>query len=493
MATLDTICTELVQNIAVNLEVDGCFALSQVCRSLRAATIDALLLREVIGTQHTLWNFHSINLIRIAQRLHYDARILQRYKCYALDLDRLGHWDKLAFNYSIQEHFGLDLETWARYAVADLRAFRLCSALNAQTETDGRGKFGFASESSFENTMRFLPHILVLKRKYYSQIQVEKLHIRLESHMKLIDLADPGIHASGLAPALAVQVVQAVQKEGALSALVSDRLAFSYCATMLSQDTPEAPLFGASSPRAAMTAFFKSRCKDFANRLKAAAEVSPSRDMRARRQPAAMTQAEAQIIIGSFSSLLRHAFREYRVRRLIGAGYYNFILPFALDVPMNHGITNTQPPIPFADDYSSEERTWEDWQADQLNVMTSYEFLTQGAWVGCYSYTQPNIPEIDAPMMDVAFDFTSGKTDEASTAIHATGVDSLGEFSLDGDIERTGHVSLIKLYNDGTSWEWNCQMTPFGIGGIWGPQNSDVVNGSVWLWKKEWTQARAAK
>ena len=260
---------------------------------------------------------------------------------------------------------------------------------------------------------------------------------------------------------------------------------------MLSQDTPEAPLFGASSPRAAMNAFFKSRCTAFAARLKAASEVSPSRDLRARRQPARMSQSEAQIIIGAFSSLLRHAFREYRVRRLIGSDYYTFILPFALDVPMDHGFRTAPPPAPFADDsLESRERKWEDWHADQIYDMTSCDFLTNGQWVGCYSYTYANVPEIDAPMMDIAFEFTSGGQYEAGTAVHATGVDSLGAFRLDGEVERTGHVCLNKVYEDGMMWEWNCQMTPFGIGGIWGPPNSDVVNGSVWLWKKGWTDGR---
>lgn len=239
-----------------------------------------------------------------------------------------------------------------------------------------------------------------------------------------------------------------------------------------------------------MNAFFKSRCKAFAERLKAASDLSPSRDMRARRQPARMSQAEAQIIIGAFSSLLRHAFREYRVRRLIGSDYYTFILPFALDVPMDHGIRSTRPPVPFAEETDEVERTWEDWHADQVHDMTCYDFLTTGQWVGCYSYIYPNVPEIDAPMMDVAFDFTSGSQDEAATAVLATGVDSIGSFRLDGEVERTGHVCLNKVYEDGTRWEWNCQMTPFGIGGVWGPPNSDVVNGSVWLWKKGWTEGR---
>lgn len=162
---LDTMPTEVVQEIAVNLEIDGCLALSQTCRSLRAATLDALLLKKVIGSQHTLWNFHSINLIRIAQRLHYDARILQRYKYYALDQDRLGRWDKFAFNRAVQTSFGLSLPVWTRYAVADLKAFRLCSELNTQVDADGCGKFGFASERAFGQAMRYLPHILVLKRE----------------------------------------------------------------------------------------------------------------------------------------------------------------------------------------------------------------------------------------------------------------------------------------------------------------------------------------
>ena len=166
-ATLDSVPTEVVHNIALHLEVDGCLALAQSCHSLRSSCLDALLLRQVIGTQHTLWNFHSLNLLRIARRLNYDIKILQRYKFFALDQDRLGRWDKLAFNETIQHHFGLDLDVWARFAVADLRAFRLCSELNSQVDESGRGKYGFASDASFERTMAYLPHILTLKRKYH--------------------------------------------------------------------------------------------------------------------------------------------------------------------------------------------------------------------------------------------------------------------------------------------------------------------------------------
>lgn len=303
---------------------------------------------------------------------------------------------------------------------------------------------------------------------------------------------DPSIHASGLAPALATQLVSVINKaDGGVNNVVSDRLAFSYCATMLSQDSAEVPLLGASNPRAAMNAFFTNRCSDFAKRLKLSAHASSTDLAVARRHTTTMSSAEAQIIIGAFSSLLRHAFREYRVRRLIGADYYTFILPFALDVPMDHHTPGVQPPLPFSDDAESTQRSWEDWHTDHIKHMTSYNFLTTGIWVGCYSYTYPNTPEIDAPMMDIAFRFSGGSTDDAATAIHATGTDSLGNFTLAGFVERSGHVGLTKLYEHGKRWEWNCQMTPFGIGGVWGPPGTDVVNGSVWLWKKEWTEARS--
>ena len=316
--------------------------------------------------------------------------------------------------------------------------------------------------------------------------------------MPAIDVIDSAIHASGLAPALALQVVKAVDHavdqggddgDSAVNAVVSNRLAFAYCATMLSQDTPEAPLLGASTQRAAMNAFFTSRCRDFAKRLQASAPSSPTEVAQPRRQTTRMTQAEAQVIIGAFSSLLRHAFREYRVRRLIGADYYTFILPFALDVPMDHGIKAIEPPLPFVDHDEIPQRSWEDWHADQIDVMTSYEFLSTGRWVGCYSYTYPKVPEIDAPMMDICFDFTTSSAGMSdATAVRATGTDSIGDFILHGFVERTGHVSLSKVYEHGTRWDWNCQMTPFGIGGVWGPPDSDIVNGSVWLWKKEWTE-----
>ncbi|KAL9087962.1 MAG: hypothetical protein Q9159_003317 [Coniocarpon cinnabarinum] len=452
---LDALPTEVLGHITHHLEVGACLCLGQTCRAIRHATHDALVLRDVISSQHILWNFHSLNLIRIARRLNYDAKILERYHVIARDQRRLGQWDKAAFNDVVQQHFGLDVDTWIRYALADSRAFHLCAELNCQVDENGRGKFGFASNAAFDKAMGFLPHLLTLKH--------------------------PSIHASGLAPALAMQIIKAINDGcGEVDSAVSDRLAFCYCATMLSQDTPEAPLLGASNARAAINAFFTSRCRDFANRLKASA--IPSSDVlspHAHRQTTRMTQAEAQIIIGAFSSLLRHAFREYRVRRLI-------------DVPMDHNRSRLRPSLPFSDRQPDHVRTWEEWHADQIEEMTSYEFLATGPWVGCYSLNvHPSVPEIDAPMMDIEFDFTAGgATEDDATVVHATGKDSIGVFRLDGFVERSGHVSLSKSYEHGKRWEWNCQMTPFGIGGVWGPPNSDLVNGSVWLWKKGWTEAR---
>ena len=179
---------------------------------------------------------------------------------------------------------------------------------------------------------------------------------------------------------------------------------------------------------------------------------------------------------------------------MMGSDYYTFILPFALDVPMDHGLGKATPPLPFADEHDC---AWEDWHADQILTMTSYPFLSLGQWVGCYSYTYPNTPEIDAPMMDIAFSVTAGGSTEsfdpasADTTVHGTGRDSIGTFTLHGSVERTGHVMLVKTYEDGKDWDWNCAMTPFGIGGVWGPRGSEVVNGSVWLWKKDWTEGRA--
>lgn len=70
-------------------------------------------------------------------------------------------------------------------------------------------------------------------------------------------------------------------------------------------------------------------------------------------------------------------------------------------------------------------------------------------------------------------------------------VDGVGKFGLRGSIAWDGKVVTItarKIYGFGHSWEWDCRLTPFGIVGHWGKAVAGHfrTNGYVWLWKQEW-------
>ncbi|KAF2498932.1 hypothetical protein BU16DRAFT_524952 [Lophium mytilinum] len=93
--------------------------------------------------------------------------------------------------------------------------------------------------------------------------------------------------------------------------------------------------------------------------------------------------------------------------------------------------------------------------------------------------------------------FSTRYEDTSAPVIESTtGVDSVGGFTLLGSLRETddGRVllHLAKTYTTvhgghaGHSWEWRAWVTPFGIVGAWGNLNTDVFQGYLWLWKKEW-------
>jgi hypothetical protein len=65
------------------------------------------------------------------------------------------------------------------------------------------------------------------------------------------------------------------------------------------------------------------------------------------------------------------------------------------------------------------------------------------------------------------------------------GVDSHGEFTLEGRVCEDGTVIIVKRYIvAGWSWTWTGHVTPFGIVGIWG--NQRYFGGYFWIRKEEW-------
>ncbi|KAH7084752.1 hypothetical protein BKA63DRAFT_402097 [Paraphoma chrysanthemicola] len=99
--------------------------------------------------------------------------------------------------------------------------------------------------------------------------------------------------------------------------------------------------------------------------------------------------------------------------------------------------------------------------------MTDSAFLA-GRWLGYYS-DQRRISNNVATIIDR----------------RSRGVDSHGEFTLEGRICADGTVNIVKKYIvAGWSWTWTAHVTPFGIVGIWG--NNRYFGGYFWIWKEDW-------
>ena len=68
--------------------------------------------------------------------------------------------------------------------------------------------------------------------------------------------------------------------------------------------------------------------------------------------------------------------------------------------------------------------------------------------------------------------------------IYGEGQDGVGTFTVIGTCKKgTGVVRAIKAYAT-HSWEWRGVLTPFGMGGIWGPGSR---GGWWWIWPREWS------
>jgi hypothetical protein len=127
-----------------------------------------------------------------------------------------------------------------------------------------------------------------------------------------------------------------------------------------------------------------------------------------------------------------------------------------------------------------------------LKTMTSTSFLQDGEWVGYYStgLVLGERVRFDPPMQGIRF----RAIPEAShifpdhVELQADGLDNVGRFSLSGFVQEDGTASFIKTYAAGFSWEWDAQMTPFGIIGAWGRNSREF--GNFWIWKKEWSHVR---
>jgi hypothetical protein len=151
--------------------------------------------------------------------------------------------------------------------------------------------------------------------------------------------------------------------------------------------------------------------------------------------------------------------------------------PSSFDIPF---LSFMDLPLPFSSDAAKE------FGLCHLRTMTRPEFLEDGEWAGyyCYSSPTPRVIDFDAPMLGIRFVTRRSNVNSTTLGLSAAGVDSIGGFSLHGEIDvESGVATMRKQYVTGTAWDWHCVMTPFGIVGSWGRQR---FGGWFWLWKANW-------
>ncbi|KAL9579461.1 MAG: hypothetical protein Q9212_005095 [Teloschistes hypoglaucus] len=137
-------------------------------------------------------------------------------------------------------------------------------------------------------------------------------------------------------------------------------------------------------------------------------------------------------------------------------------------------------PLPFTTDATAR------FQYCHLPKMTSKHFLEDGEWAGVYyAHTRngSNFPRFAPPMRNVRFQANLDPAQPRFVILEAGGRNALGEFSLQGRMEKeSGQMTLKQVYTGGTpKWDWTCMMTPFGIVGSWGDRRQ--FRGWAWLWK----------
>ncbi|KAH6875268.1 hypothetical protein BKA58DRAFT_379515 [Alternaria rosae] len=131
--------------------------------------------------------------------------------------------------------------------------------------------------------------------------------------------------------------------------------------------------------------------------------------------------------------------------------------------------------------------------------MFSSNFLSSGRWMGYYSDQRRALGRrrFGPPMHSVRFiaretteperDIKGVRSTFTIIDVQSRGTDAVGDFSLEGRVRHIdGYISLTKRYlSKDLSWEWEANMTPFGMVGAWGNYEGRF-GGYFWIWKEEW-------
>ncbi len=149
---------------------------------------------------------------------------------------------------------------------------------------------------------------------------------------------------------------------------------------------------------------------------------------------------------------------------------------------------------------------WDSWYSlHNVESLKSSNYLTKGPWCGYYiRFGDDPLGPLNPPMVDINFELVADPgSDAGDNADDSTRQKLRAKDCLDGldSFEITGTVSwdvygvtlrARKEYqNRGHGWDWDCQLTPFGLVGYWGLRNHQMPalrrEGIVWLWREEWT------
>ncbi|EGX52631.1 hypothetical protein AOL_s00007g414 [Orbilia oligospora ATCC 24927] len=182
--------------------------------------------------------------------------------------------------------------------------------------------------------------------------------------------------------------------------------------------------------------------------------------------------------------------------------------PLAIDIPFESFM---KLPLPFKSDPK-------DFASCHLEIMTSKEFLEDGAWMGFNGYGLPR--HLDLGIIGVNFIVVGesartngiGQTMDGSTSgldyeddyfepyawlredqtnggflmLQGIADHREGKVHLRGRIfPASGRVMLVITYAGGGILYWAAFMTPFGIFGRWGGDMGHR-DGYLWLWKEDW-------
>ncbi|KAK3053367.1 hypothetical protein LTR09_005536 [Extremus antarcticus] len=403
--TLELLPKELIAHIAAFCDATSVLQSSRTCRTIRAASYDALVFKEIlIASQLNNWDADTLDIDAISTRAAGNPEI------------------------------------WARYAVADQRAWH---SQESSWVLRGPGSPLIRKPQDF---VSYLPELHVVK------------HPHLQNNLWKTQLC---LMPRDQTPSVRFCVVMALlDPDGSKS-----------------YPDMEQPVLRESQ-------LFQSNTT------------------------AAILHASISAVV-TLRRALRTSLRAWPFN--FAANVPHIALPTAAQIPLRPLNDNYQLPVPFsrrAVELLGNSKTsfsnWDSWyDLHNLAAFRSDAYLTSGTWCGYYTYTHTGSPMVDPPMLNIRFTMVSSPDrdsvtgDEVVELRAADAHDGHGKFELSGTMSYTNRSVRLKArkryVDSGTSWDWDCQLTPFGIVGFWGTgelrRNGPSRQGIVWLWKQEWTEA----